>query len=248
MLNVWIHGTLSGGYFWQRVLQALPKGNAVHVCVDRVGYGKAPQTSAQYNLNEELDWLDQSLDEKFDRTEPCALIAHSYGAYFALQWALRMPGRVKSVALIDPLLVNVMRLPGGEKGFEEMEEQYWSLTRMRQNVEEATAYFFDHWNAPMKWSLLREESKQELIARFPRVLQEMELGRSDRTSREAYLHVADDWCLIVGSQTRPAAIATAELLSDVIGSEIHRIEGAGHMPPISHPAATAQILHEFHSK
>jgi pimeloyl-ACP methyl ester carboxylesterase len=54
-------------------------------------------------IREREDWMSW-IGSLLDRlgVETCALVGHSYGAWLALSYALRSPGRVSQLALIDP--------------------------------------------------------------------------------------------------------------------------------------------------
>ncbi len=101
---VFVHGiavdNLSSLYF---TLAPLVSKHTRAVLYDLRGHGKTERPPTGYRLTDLHDDLAGVLDAE-SPDAPAILVGHSYGGLIALSYALRFPGRVAGLALVDPPL------------------------------------------------------------------------------------------------------------------------------------------------
>jgi len=93
---------------WKPYLSLLPAGRPV-IAVDALGdAGLSVQTAPIITGWEQADWIVQTLDGL--SVEKVFVVGHSFGGYTAANLALRAPGRVAGVGLLEPV-VTFTRMP-----------------------------------------------------------------------------------------------------------------------------------------
>lgn len=102
---VLVHGDFNDGPMaWRRQL-ASPGGRALLV-PDRRGYGASPPLTERHSIAADaadiLAVVDAAGIDAFD------LAGHSYGGLVAIDTALRAPGRVRSLVLVEPPLLSLL--------------------------------------------------------------------------------------------------------------------------------------------
>lgn len=93
---VLVHGFLGDMFSWQYCMVQLTRYSRV-IALDLPGHGFAHEVKVD-GLDEMADWLEDALDILC--VDSCHVVAHSFGAWIALQTALRHPHRIRSLCLI----------------------------------------------------------------------------------------------------------------------------------------------------
>ena len=231
-----LHSSASSARQWAQLQDALAGGYRV-IAPDLLGYGSAREWTHSRPL---------SLDDEASRIEPLIaaepdgvhLVGHSFGGALALHLALRNPGRVKSVALYEPVLVNLIQ--------EDLRSRAATIefTAVRIAVrravhsgraEHAANVFVDYWSGAGAWQALPDKRRQAIVQRMRKVDAEFDAIFYDAKSLSAYRRITVPVLAMVGSATRtpPRAILDrlVTALPDVQRREIAR---AGHMGPLTH--------------
>ena len=102
---VLIHGLATSLRDWDSLVPDLLDAG-LRVCrVDMFGHGDSPKpgTPRLYNFKVVYGTLEEWIDSLGVDDGPLFLVGHSMGGYMSLMYALRYPGRVRAMTLIDPL-------------------------------------------------------------------------------------------------------------------------------------------------
>src|SRR5215208_3859879 len=108
---VCLHANASSSTQWRALTEVL--GRSFHVlAADSYGSGKSPSWPSErpLSLSDEVELLEPVLARA---REPFSLVAHSYGAAAALVAAVKQPGRIRALALYEPVLFSLLDAESG---------------------------------------------------------------------------------------------------------------------------------------
>jgi pimeloyl-ACP methyl ester carboxylesterase len=221
---------------WGRLVDRLATEHRV-ISPDFLGYGR----SSPWPRDQEFHFiLDVLAIEALLRSvaEPVHIVGHSYGGFIALLVALHQPGRVRSLALFEPVAFGVLhsrndaaaRASLAEAGIED------SLTDSATGGQEPwLREFVDYWSGPGAWAGLPEAARASFRSVGWKLFGEVRSLLLDRTPHQAYATLAVTTLLLSGETSPLAARRVIAHLADVIpGARALTVAGAGHMAPITH--------------
>lgn len=239
---VLLHGSGGGAHSWNAVRRELESWGAEVFAPDLLGYGRSPQPGEDYGIGEEVAHLRREIDGRgFDRFH---LVAHSLGAMIALHLLREMTGRISRLTLIDPAIVSILREFHEDDALEMMDGQYQAFNSRLPDRIAAARGFLEFWGGPDAWTRLSPQTQRILETFVPKIRLEMIALREDRTPLDALSGNPPPTSILIGEKTLPPPIATAGHLARALHATVHRIAGAGHMIPQTHPAAIAGFLRE----
>ncbi len=97
---VLLHALLAGSVSWYRNVEALSQNYRVYA-VDVVGEGNKSQASRPIkSLDEFLQWFTELIDGL--GIDTLYLVGNSYGGFTASYYAMKLPERIRKLALIGP--------------------------------------------------------------------------------------------------------------------------------------------------
>jgi pimeloyl-ACP methyl ester carboxylesterase len=237
---VLLHGSANGSYSWGPVRGALVASGASVFAPDMLGYGKAPSPSDGYGIQEEVAHLERQIDLQGITT--LHLVAHSLGAMFGLHLRRALGDRVTRMTLIDPVVVSILRTPGEEAAYDEMEAQYQRFMKALPDQAAAARVFVEHWSGSGAWESIGERARSVIASLAPKVRLEMIATRTDTTRLPFFADAAPPTAILLGEATLVAPRATARLLAEALPAAVHIVPGAGHMIPLTHPGAVTSAI------
>ncbi|HET9140087.1 alpha/beta fold hydrolase [Actinophytocola sp.] len=97
-----LHGWPTSSYLWRDVMPAIARDNCV-IALDLPGFGGSDKP---LDVRYDFDLYARVLDGFLDKLEmdPVDIAVHDIGGPIAVHWALRNPGRVRRLALLNTLL------------------------------------------------------------------------------------------------------------------------------------------------
>lgn len=232
---VLIHGMAASRRDWDFLVPELVKAGYSCYRLDLLGHGesKKPRDTRRYTIEEIYAHLAAWLGWQ-DLQEPAIFIGHSMGGFLSLLYALRNPGRVKSLALVDPLYSPgqlhpmsswLQRYPEiGVKAMELVPE--WLLHTMT-GFDPATNKHFT------------PENRQQLVDDYKRASPNIMYLTSSFYDLSPHLARIDQPSLLMwGWNDRTLTPESFPKLAAMLGAQQTQtlaIEEAGHQPHLSHP-------------
>jgi pimeloyl-ACP methyl ester carboxylesterase len=244
-----LHCSGSSGRQWDAYAKLLPRGMHL-VAPELMGYerGESWPPGTPVSIEAEARRLGPLL---FSAAGPVHLVGHSYGGAVALQMALRWPGRIRTLTLYEPVrFALLLAEPGLEAVGEAIVEVGRRICRHAAcgRLDEAAALFVDYWSGAGAWKALSMTRQRGIAERMHKVRAEFEALFADPMPAWSYGALEMPMRLISGSRSPQPARAVVELLARRCPqAEVVRMDGVGHMGPISHAGAVASHL-AFHPR
>jgi pimeloyl-ACP methyl ester carboxylesterase len=231
-----LHSSAGSARQWSALQDLLADGYRV-LAPDLLGYGAGANWKHERVL---------SLDDEAREIEPLIaaepggahLVGHSFGGAVALHLALRNPGRVRSIALYEPMLANLLH---EDSGMRAAAIEFGSVRiAVRRAVysgraEHAAHAFVDYWSGLGAWRALPEKRRQAIVHRMRKVDAEFDAILYNATDLAAYRRIRVPVLAMVGGATRRPPRQIVELLCTVLRDVTRQeITGAGHLGPLTH--------------
>jgi len=249
---VLLHGSATGSSSWDAVAGSLVSAGARVFAPDLLGYGRSPAPSGSYGIAEEVAHLVRLLDLQpyschgriyaVGHIGTFHLVTHSLGALIGLHLRRALGARVTGMTLVDPVVVSVLRECGEDDAYAEMEEQYQRFTSLSADHEAAAHYFVDHWGGAGAWDSMGSRGRTTVRSLVPTLRLEMTATRSDTATLGWLAESPPPTTILVGERTLLAPRAVARLLAPALAATTVTVSGAGHMIPITHPAAVVDAV------
>lgn len=237
---VMLHGWAMHSGIWRAFAQEIAKNNQV-TCIDLPGHGRS-SASCSSELN---DWTARVIDVLPD--EPCHFIAWSLGGNIALDIAEKFPDKMKSITLLasNPHFMKSKTWLGVSEDTLEVFEK-----NLNSNID-ATLFRFMTMQVQgmLEVKLYLKKIKSVMQECATPNIQVLKNGLSllrGLDLRQAVRNLTCPAQLILGSVDSlvPAGISSdCKVLLPAL--ECHIIEGAGHIPFITHTKETLEIVQNF---
>jgi pimeloyl-ACP methyl ester carboxylesterase len=210
---------------------------------DFIGYGQSeawPETKV-FTGRADLGVLLALADEA---KEPVHLVGHSYGAAMALEAARVLGDKVRSLALVEPVSFNLLRVEERPEWAEVEELGRAVLSAVTEgNDREAAAAFMRYWLGRLRWWLSPESFKAAITATIHKVALEFMIAIEASTRLSDYASVTAPTLLVAGANTRAPTRAVVDMLGATLPNvEVKVIKGAGHMSPFTHPSEVNRLI------
>jgi pimeloyl-ACP methyl ester carboxylesterase len=210
---------------------------------DFIGYGRSDPWPAEEPFRTDAD-VNVLLAVAKKTKGPLHLVGHSYGAALALEAARALGPRVKSLTLVEPVSFQLLRQEGRPEWAEVEQLGIAVLGPVAKGEDRAAAAaFMSYWLGRWRWWLSPERFKDAIAATIPKVALEFTIALDAPTSLQDYAAVTAPTLLIKGSMTRAPTRAVVDLLAAALpNATIESRKGAGHMSPVTHPAALNRLI------
>jgi len=208
--------------------------------------------SANWDFNGNLQDRVTEVAETFIKG-PVHLIGHSFGATVALRLMSKMPERIKSAVLFEPVFVEAafQRKPELRASYDAQAHEF--VTAMSMNDKErATIEFLKMWGDGTPWEAIPPNLRKSMIDKIDVV----DAGKSalhrddhDMLGPSGLVTYTGPAMFIRGACSIPIIkdvhTALAELMPQ---ASDHAILGAGHMVPMTHQVDCVKLMQEFYQK
>jgi pimeloyl-ACP methyl ester carboxylesterase len=220
---------------WQFIAPQLAQNYRV-VTFDGRGAGKSPPLLEPANFVEDLKKLLDHLN--IDRA---VLVGHSIGGQIATDFALAYPDRVSKLVLVAPGL-------SGHQFSPDIQQWFGQIGAAAPDVAKMTQLSLAHpvYSAVMS-SLQREAMTAMTKHNFGRSLewQTMEMRWAQPPTINRLHELQAKTLFIIGTQDMADNLHTAELFQQVPNIRFDWIEGADHMPTLTHPDRVVGSIYAF---
>jgi pimeloyl-ACP methyl ester carboxylesterase len=240
---VLLHCSAGASGAWMPVIGHLGP-NFRALAPDLLGYGRSapwPRGGA-LRTDSELVAVEALLDAV---GRPVHLVGHSYGGTVAINAARRLAQRVASLTLIEPVAFHLLRHgdePDGWREIAALAERHVALVSEGRDAEAAEA-FTRYWMGRAAWQRMAEAARAGIARTMPKVAAEWQLMLAAEPDLETVAQIDVPTLLVCGAGTRAPARRVVEALRPALPHARYlQIADAGHMSPITHPAAVADAI------
>lgn len=237
-----LHSSGMSSRQWRRLIDRLSPHYRV-IAPDALGAGASPPwpADAPFHHREDASAILELID-----TSPVHIVGHSYGGLLALMLAKQDPTRVRSLALYEPVAFGVLWDPPDEIGLKDvarLEEDPRFREPPPGGEEVWLESFVEYWNGPGAWRMLPPPTREAFLLGGRKVILEVTSLMQDRTPIQAYASLPCPTLLLTGENSPAAAGRVCALLSAALPrGELRRINGAGHMGPITHASEVNEAI------
>ncbi|MCY4395939.1 MAG: alpha/beta fold hydrolase [Rhodospirillaceae bacterium] len=248
---VLLHSAGTGASQWRGVADRLG-GRRRLLMPNLRGYGRTPAPDpAAPPLDEEVAVVREMAALA---GAPVHLVGHSLGALVALHHALRHPETVAGLTLIEPVIVGILHAgladgdPAAGRSLDEIGAMIAAFQEAIADGDTAAAMraFTEYWEGSGAWDAIPAAARLPFFARAEKMAADVDLAWADRTGRGRFAALARPAQVLSAERTTPAAHDMARRIADALpDAEFATIPAAGHMAPVTHPAAVADLLLEF---
>ena len=255
-----IHGSASTGSQWAELVDNLSDKFDI-TSPDLPGYGKS-RNAAPFGRPSLYGDAIKIASVAFQAAQPVHLVAHSYGAAVALEYAIENPNDVASLTLVEPALFHLLRSGGPED-----RAHYTEISAVANAVRadclngtprRGMSHFVDYWNGAGTWQSMSPAMQATLAGQSRQVVRNFAAAFSETWSASVCQRILCPTLILSGENSRGPTRRVAEILVDSIRqARLENITGAGHVAPITHAAvvnprianflaeADAQDVHEW---
>ncbi|GGX93157.1 alpha/beta fold hydrolase [Streptomyces hiroshimensis] len=244
---VLVHGGLTDHYTWQAVLPALAESFRVLV-YDRRGHSASTRGAGRGTRRDHEDDLAALLQTL--GFAPAHAVGNSFGASTALGLAVRRPDLLRTVVAHEPPLLGV--IPRDDpahilmRAAQDGIDAAVALILAGEAGEGVRRFMEEVALGPGSWAALPDRVRATLVANsraFAAEQSDPGWANLDLARLSAYSGRA---LLTYGTESLPwLPPVTAELSRAVRRSELRSLEGAGHVPHVSHPEPFVAMVRRF---
>ncbi len=238
-----LHCSLAHAGAWSGVAQRLP-GVAL-TAFDQPGHGRAADWDGVSDLQSLTTRIAAEFAERLGGGGPIDLIGHSFGATVCLRLALERPDLVRSLALIEPVIFAAARA-AGSPAFDEFRVGHaaYEAAIRRGDRAGAAAIFHAIWGGGAAFDDMPEAQQSYMLERIHIIDAQGAALHADTGGILRYMGLESLGVpvLLIEGATSPPVIGAimTELARRLPMATRLAVPGAGHMVPITHPAAVAE--------
>jgi pimeloyl-ACP methyl ester carboxylesterase len=220
--------------------------------VDLLGYGASPfpadaadddgDNGYVHTLAHEVDAVIAALASRLELGESFHLVGHSFGGACALHMARRMPERVLSLTLFEPVAFHL--LPQDDAARMEIVNVVGGIAACATD-RDATRIFIDYWNRAGAFDNAPPAAQDNMIAQIAKVRLDFQalLGEPATLADLSALTMP---ALVMAGQHSPASTRLlVERLATALPNASALQTRGGHMGPITHADAVNPAIAAF---
>jgi len=243
---VLLHSSMSSKSQWSSLKARL--GDAYRcIPVDLQGYGASPfpsDTGDDYThtLAHEVDAVVAAIASDLEPGEAFHLIGHSFGGACALHMARRMPQRVLSLTLFEPVAFHLLPEQHPAKV-----EIVGVVGRIQASASErdATRIFIDYWNRAGAFDEAPHGAQEKMMAQIAKVKLDFQALLGEPASLQDLSMLAMPSLVMAGERSP----ASTRLLVEQLGASLPNATTlklrTAHMGPITHGDVVNPVIASF---
>ena len=244
---VFIHGSWGDHHNWDKVTPELSQTFRV-LTYDRRGHSQSERLKQQGSLEEDVLDLVALID--YLQLTPAHIIGNSGGAAVALKTAAYRPALFQSLVVHEPALFGLLQnVPEAQPYLHEVDnriEAVVSLIEKGENEEAAKRFVETIAFGPGAWPQLPVKAQETFIYNAPTFLDETKDPDSLQLDLDRLSHFTKPALLTHGTQSPPFFPMVLDQIIKALPHAVRKtIEGAGHVPHLTHPEQYIQVVKEF---
>lgn len=239
-----LHAGATSSAHWRKVAPSL-QGRFHLIAPDLIGFGEteawgracAPTHDDQAALAEGVIGHAAA--------GPVHVVGHSFGGAVAVRLALRCPALVKSLVLIEPVLVPLLKQAGETALFKaerDLARAFIADAAASRSVG-AWRRFLDHYNGDGTWEALSGNARYRFLSMTHATADAYRANLNNPTRLQDLRMIVRPTLVISGARTTETDRRICQILSDHLpNASALELAGAGHMSPLTHPDAIARAI------
>lgn len=238
---IFLHSSLSSNKQW---LMAIKQLAAHYTCinVDISGYGQAPgvPNEKDYSFSDEISRIEQTLKSLALTDEKLHLVGHSCGGAIALAMAVKMPDKVASMVLFEPVAFHLLSTYESSS--------YHQITQFAQQLKNmpdisAAQAFVNFWNGKGFFEALPIKVQNQMAKAMKKVHLDFQGILAERYQLGDLPLIKCPALIMCGENTQPVSrTLSGAVYQHLSKANLIEVRG-GHMAPISHcEQVTKQLL------
>jgi pimeloyl-ACP methyl ester carboxylesterase len=244
---VLVHGSWGDHHNWDMVVGEFSKTFRV-LTYDRRGHSQSERPSGQGHVEEDVEDLIGLIEHL--NLSSAYIAGNSYGAIIVLKTAAKRPDLFNKMIIHEPPLLGLIKdNPGTQEAFQMLNSRIKSVMDLiaAGNMEKATEEFMENLGmGPGTWQKLPQVAQKIFIYNAPTWYDEMH----DPNSLEIDLYTLSDFkkaaLLSTGSASPPFFSPIIDkIMTAIPHAKRIIIEGAGHVPHMSHPKQYIEVVKNF---
>ncbi|MEX2581727.1 MAG: alpha/beta hydrolase [Gemmatimonadota bacterium] len=244
---VLVHGSWSSHHTWDLLLPHL----AAHFRVltyDRRGHGDSERVSGQGSVREDVMDLAGLMENVGFTT--AWIVGNSFGASIALRFAAERPDLARGLIVHEPPLFSLLADdPSSARMLEDLDIAGVLECIARGDHAGGAEQFTEMVVGPGAWSQFPPAVKQMMIENAPTFLDEEQDPETHAFDPRWIREFSKPVLLTVGDHSSPVFAPLADRLAKALSrGEVLALEGAGHIPHVSHPAMWGRSIVDFTSR
>ncbi len=240
---VLLHGGASSSAQWRR-LRPLLEDRYQLIAPDLVGCGQTPAWPKKEIVGHDTQADLVAAELGGGHAAPVTLVGHSFGGAIAVRLVLRYPHLVRSLVLIEPILMVLLR-DAGDPLFPEYEALATGFIAdaAAGRPEAAWAAYLDYRQGAGTWAALSADAKARVVENTASGAEALITNLAHPTRLDDCRRIVVPTTIMCGERTASPDRRVTEVLRDAVpGSHYVTITGAGHMSPLTHPADVAEAI------
>ena len=239
---VFVPGSFSTGASWRSISTPLSERYRT-ITTSLSGYGKT-QELRRPGGNHVQDEMDVLEDVFAQVNAPVHLVAHSFGAWVALSFAMRRTPKLLSLTLLEPTVFNLLTL-GGETALNQqvhaMTDRY--MADWQSGDQQAVRHVIDFYGGAGTFDSYPPSVQDRVISQTPTNILDWQTGYADSTHRADFNAVKVPTLVVYGNSSHMAMQRSNRLLVDHLPqAQIMALEGANHFMIGTHAAELTQRI------
>ena len=241
-----LHCSTGSSRQW-RALAARLGGKRAIIAPDLLGYGANPSWPRERRSSLGLE-VARVLEQLPADLGPVDVVAHSFGAAVAVKLALGHAHRVRSLTLYEPVLFGLL---SQDLDAVALAEIFTLGARMEQalasrNLDAAARHFIDFWSGAGSFDTMAPARRQGVCASIDKVRADFGALLDDETTTETLARLDMPVLCMYGERSPGVTRRIAQLLARIVpGITTKRIDGAGHMGPLTHADEVNACIEAF---
>ena len=239
---VFLHSSGLSGRQFKRLATTLADRGFRTILPDLGGHGKSPAIAfpAPFSITDDVDAIAALLRAQSTSVH---LVGHSYGALAALHVALRMPDKIRSMALFEPVAFGMLDPNVHREACAELERAAGTWGTSDADHDAWLQKFVDYWGGQGAWQSQKEEARAEFRRVGWAVHEGVRSLLEDRTPLSSYAAIEAPMTLMTAERSPLAARTVVELLgASRKNAHVVRFANAGHMAPLTHAAEVNAVI------
>jgi pimeloyl-ACP methyl ester carboxylesterase len=226
---VLLHSSGASGGQWRALAERLSARYRV-IAPDLYGYGATAHWPGRgvFSLAHEAQIVHAMLGRA---GEPAHLVGHSYGGAVALHVARLRSDLLRSLTVIEPVAFHLL------SDRSEIIAVAEAVTRAVACGDYSGGFgtFVDYWSGPGSWDATPAAKRDAMAARLAKVALDFHATLNEPARLEDFGDLPLSTLVLQGACSPLPTRRICELLARVLpDSQLMKIEGAGHMAPLTH--------------